>query len=88
VAVAVVELSAVKKWTHENGNGIEGKEALTNPAFKKMVLDNLMDLAKSNKFSGLEKVKKIHLTLEPFTIENDILTPTMKIKRNVAQRVF
>jgi len=48
----------------------------------------LLELAKANKFSGLEKIKKIHLTLDPFTIENEILTPTMKIKRNVAKNVF
>ena len=30
----------------------------------------------------------MHLLLEPFTVESDILTPTMKLKRNVARKVF
>lgn len=45
-------------------------------------------MAKTNKLSGLEKIKAIYLTSDPFSIENDILTPTMKIKRNIAHKVY
>lgn len=38
--------------------------------------------------TGLEKVKRLHLTLNPFTTANDIITPTFKLKRNVAKKVF
>jgi long-chain acyl-CoA synthetase len=51
----------------------------------KAILNNFLDLAKQNKLSGLEKIKKIYVSGDPWTIENDILTPTMKIKRNVAK---
>jgi long-chain acyl-CoA synthetase len=51
----------------------------------KGILNNMLELAKTNKLSGLEKVKKIYVTSEPMSIENDILTPTMKIKRNIAK---
>jgi long-chain acyl-CoA synthetase len=51
----------------------------------KAILNNFLELAKLNKLSGLEKIKKIHVTSDPWTIENDILTPTMKIKRNIAK---
>ena len=61
---------------------------LTDEKFIKEVLTDMNQLATKNKFSGLERVKQIHLTLEPFTIENDILTPSMKVKRNVAKKVF
>jgi len=38
--------------------------------------------------TGLEKVKKAHFTTEMFSMENDMLTPTFKIKRNVAKKVY
>lgn len=44
-----------------------------------------MKLANENKCNSLEKPKQIKLILEQWTVENDYLTPTMKIKRNVAR---
>ena len=54
----------------------------------KAILANFLELAKHNKLSGLEKIKKVYVSGDPWTIENDILTPTMKIKRNVAKNVY
>jgi long-chain acyl-CoA synthetase len=48
----------------------------------------LIELANANKFNSLEKPKQITLLLDPFTVESDILTPTMKIKRNIAKAMF
>jgi long-chain acyl-CoA synthetase len=44
--------------------------------------------AKEYGLNSLEKVKCIYLTAEPFSVENDIITPTFKIKRNIAKKVF
>ena len=44
--------------------------------------------AKENSLSSLEKIKKIHIYGAPFTIENNLLTPTFKIKRNEAKKMF
>ena len=91
VTIVVPELSECKKaaiskgfWNEEDDQA----KLLENPELSALILANMTDLAKANKFSGLEKIKKIHLTSEPFTIENDILTPTMKIKRNIAKNVY
>jgi long-chain acyl-CoA synthetase len=56
--------------------------------FRKVVNEDLLRLAAENKLSSLEKPKAIHLTLDPFTTENDIITPTFKLKRNVAKKVY
>lgn len=64
------------------------KELYTKPELHKAIIENFNELAKANKLSGLEKIKKLHLLDDPFTIENDILTPTFKIKRNIAKNIF
>ena len=64
------------------------KNVLGHKDLHQAVLNNMLELAKVNKLSGLEKIKKIYFAPEPMTIENDILTPTMKIKRNIAKVVF
>ena len=85
----MAEPSAIKKWAREANISEEDlTQVIKMPECKKLILDNLLELAKANKFSGLEKIKKIHLTLDAFSIENEILTPTMKIKRNVAKKVY
>ncbi len=39
-------------------------------------------------FPGYAKVRRVHLSLEPWTVDNGLLTPTMKIKRNVVLKHF
>lgn len=34
------------------------------------------------------KVRDIYLSAEPFSIENDLLTPTMKLKRIEARKMY
>ena len=50
-----------------------------------VVYDDLMDLAVQNKFNSLEKPKNITLISEPWTVEDGMLTPTQKLKRNIAK---
>ena len=55
---------------------------------KKDILSNLEELGKNNDFKGFEIIKKVHLCREPFTIENDLVTPSLKIKRHIAKKRF
>jgi long-chain acyl-CoA synthetase len=87
--IAVPETPVIKKLAAEKQIAYTNDSDLfNNNEIKKIVLDNLTDLAKTNKLSGLEKIKAIYLTSDPFSIDNDILTPTMKIKRNIAAKVY
>jgi len=45
-------------------------------------------LAKENKFNSLERPKNMLLTKEPFTAENGLLTPSFKLKRNIAKEMY
>jgi len=52
------------------------------------IVKDMETLGRSNDFKGFEVVKKIKLIEEPFTLENNLLTPTMKLKRFEAKQKF
>ena len=53
-----------------------------------MYLEDIKKLSKEAGFFGFEIPLKVHLTSTTFTIENDLLTPTFKVKRNEAKKYF
>lgn len=52
------------------------------------VLRDMGTIKKEHKLTGLEIPHKIFLTMEPFSIENSILTPTFKLKRNEGKKIY
>lgn len=48
----------------------------------------MMRLAKEKKLSSLEKPKEFVLWHEPCSVENNLITSTFKLKRNVAKEHF
>jgi len=52
--------------------------------YKTAVFEDIKRLAEANKFNSLEKPKQIKLLKDPWT-DQDLLTPTMKMKRNIAK---
>ena len=42
----------------------------------------------NNDLSIIEKIKKFIIIDDPFTIENEMLTPTMKIRRHQVKKAF
>jgi len=56
--------------------------------FQKEVREQMAKKEVEAKLSGLEKVKKLHFHPDAFSVENDLLTPTFKVKRNVAVKKF
>ena len=52
------------------------KAAAKDPRVRKAVINELDKIGKKSKFNSYEKVRAVHLDIEPFTIENELLTPT------------
>ncbi len=52
------------------------------------MLAELEDVGKRGGLNGFERVKNIHLTSEVFTIEDNLLTPTMKLRRFTVRKKF
>jgi long-chain acyl-CoA synthetase len=53
-----------------------------------MIVAKFNIVKKESNFSGLEIPKKFYFTREEFTLENNMLTPTMKLKRNDAKKKY
>ena len=87
VAIIVPDEAALATWAKANGK--EPAEVYeTQAEYAKVVLDSINEVAKAKKFNSLEKPKEIFLTNEAFSVENDILTPTFKLKRNIGKKVY
>lgn len=52
------------------------KLAASNDKVREAVLKELDKVGRANKFAGYERVKNCYLYVEPFSIENELLTPT------------
>lgn len=83
-------VDTVKEWARKNNIDADSdlKSIIERPEFNKQVLDEITAKAKENHLTGLERIRKVHIIDYPFKVENDLMTPTFKIKRNVAQKIF
>jgi len=82
VSIVVPEEAWAKAWATENG--VEGDFAAIckNDELKKVISADMLRLATSNKLSSLEKPKDVFISSEQFSVDNDTLTPTFKLKRH------
>ena len=82
VGFFVIDPEILKRFAAD----ITNEQLNAEKEFKQEVYDDLIRLAVGNKFNSLEKPKQIYLLKDPFTVEDDFLTPTMKLKRNIAKQ--
>ncbi|PQE29775.1 AMP-binding enzyme protein [Rutstroemia sp. NJR-2017a WRK4] len=57
------------------------REAGRDARVRKAVVKELDRVGKKSKFNAYERVRNVCLEIEPFTIDNELLTPTLKLKR-------
>ena len=59
-----------------------------NADLKATIAEDMLKLATEKKLSSLEKPKQFILWPELCSLENNLITPTFKLKRNVAKTHF
>jgi long-chain acyl-CoA synthetase len=88
VVVAVPDESFLLPWAKTNGFADKSFEELcASPEINKMILDQIIKEGRQNGLKGFEVPKGLYLSSKTFEALN-ILTPTFKIKRHDAKKVF
>ena len=78
----------VQPWAKEQGKAFDKAALAKDPELIKAVAASMEAVAKKNGLNGFERVKAITLAEELFTVENNMLTPSFKLKRHVAKEVY
>ena len=64
------------------------EEAAADPAVNEAFLREFIKLGKREKLGTLEQMRALKLRMDPFTPENGLMTPTLKIKRQEAAKLL
>uniref|UniRef100_A0A915AGU2 Long-chain-fatty-acid--CoA ligase n=1 Tax=Parascaris univalens TaxID=6257 RepID=A0A915AGU2_PARUN len=83
VAIVVPDEGIIKKWIKENFGNSDNSytEMLQMKEVQSYVLDELQKIGKENGLNSIEQVKAVYLTSDAFSVENGLLTPTLKARR-------
>ncbi|KAM4555073.1 long-chain-fatty-acid--CoA ligase 1-like isoform 1-T2 [Odontesthes bonariensis] len=89
VAVVVPDPDFLSGWTKRTlGLQDSYKELCGRADVKAAILEDLLRLGKEGDLKSFEQVKAIYIHTELFSIENSLLTPTLKAKRNELRQHF
>lgn len=85
-AVAVVNPDEFKTVCGELGLDPTKPESLQDPAFRKVALKRIKTATAGFPHYGVPR--QVHCTLDAWTIDNGLLTPTLKMKRNLIRQRY
>jgi long-chain acyl-CoA synthetase len=88
VAIIVPDEDPVRIWAaarHESIAKEPFEKICKSEELREAIMSDIRKLSKESKLNGFETVKAIYLDSSPFSVENEILTPTFKLKRNKAR---
>lgn len=88
IAVVVPDVEVLKAWATKNNVPGTLSVLCQNAQVKKLILDDMNKLAKEANLKSFEQVKDIYLHPDPFSTQNNLLTPTLKAKRPQIRKYF
>uniref|UniRef100_A0A8C9AFR2 Long-chain-fatty-acid--CoA ligase n=1 Tax=Prolemur simus TaxID=1328070 RepID=A0A8C9AFR2_PROSS len=88
VGIVVPDPEVLPSWAQKRG--IEGTyaELCTNQDVKRAILDDMVRLGRESGLHSFEQVKAIHIHCDMFSVQNGLLTPTLKAKRPELREYF
>eukprot|EP00891_Asterochloris_glomerata_P009967 jgi/Astpho2/9967/Aster-06780 len=88
VAVLVPVEDKLMAWGKQKGKGGDYAELCRDEGARQWALDELNTTAKEGKLKGFEQIKSIYLDSQQFSVENELMTPTFKLKRPQLQKAY
>ncbi|XP_054409194.1 long-chain-fatty-acid--CoA ligase 1 isoform X2 [Pongo abelii] len=88
IAIVVPDVETLCSWARKRGFEGSFEELCRNKDVKKAILEDMVRLGKDSGLKPFEQVKGITLHPELFSIDNGLLTPTMKAKRPELRNYF
>lgn len=90
VSVVVPDKEAMMRWVAKQSKyaSMTLEEICKSDEVKKVLLKDFSAFGKENNLKGFEQIRAVHLTTDEFTIENGLLTPTFKLKREIARDLY
>jgi len=87
ICLAYPDFEVLCKWAEKNNTPSSPEELLNNKEVTDMLEKEISDFLKS-KYGGYEIPRKIVFLDDDFTLENGMLTQTMKLKRHVVIKEY
>ncbi|KFV00558.1 Long-chain-fatty-acid--CoA ligase 1 [Pterocles gutturalis] len=88
VAIVVPDPETLRNWAKKKGFEGSYEELCRNKEVKKHILQDMVRVGKESGLKSFEQVKDIVVHTEMFSIENGLLTPTLKAKRPELRKYF
>uniref|UniRef100_A0A8B9YWW7 Arachidonate--CoA ligase n=1 Tax=Buteo japonicus TaxID=224669 RepID=A0A8B9YWW7_9AVES len=88
VAIVVPDPETLRNWAKKKGFEGSYEELCKNKDLKKHILEDMVRIGKESGLKSFEQVKDIVMHTEMFSIENGLLTPTLKAKRPELRKYF
>jgi long-chain acyl-CoA synthetase len=86
VGLIVPDAEWMRDWAKSNGKNADGIDLATDADLHRAIDKAVTRI--NARLSNLEKVRKYIIADEPFSIENEQMTPTLKLRRHVVGAVY
>ena len=79
--------AALEQWAHANNISFSSRQELVANPKVQSVYEEIVEGVNQN-LARFEKLKRVMLVADEFTVENGIMTPTLKLKRRVIEERY
>lgn len=90
VGVFVPDKETFQPWAKKQPEfaSLSDEELYTSAKVKKEFLKEIENFGKKSDLKGFERVKAVFLSSHEFSVENELLTPTFKLKREAVRELY